>query len=252
MRIDHPTTKDIPLLRQLWKKAFPDGDDYLDIFFSQGFDVSRCRCITENGQVLTVLYWFQISCDNQKFAYLYAIATDPNLRGKGLCRTLVEDTKQLLADTGFHGAILVPDGDALAGMYRKMGFKFSASVREFQRDAASVPASFRRISAEEYARLRMDYLPEKAVIQEGESLRLLSALCGFYAGEDWIAAASTVKNILHCPEFLGNTDASAGLIAALDCCRGTFRTTGNQIPFAMYCPLRPDAIVPQYFAFAFD
>ncbi len=252
MKLNHPTQSQLPQLRKLWKKAFSDGDDYLDIFFSHAFDPARCRCITENGQVLAALYWFHVSCCGQAFAYLYAIATDPDHRSKGLCRALVEDTKQLLADAGFYGVLLVPDGENLAGMYRKMGFEFCASLAEFECTAADIPVSFRRIEAEEYARLRREFLPENAVIQEGESLDLLSALCGFYAGKDWIAAASAEKNSLRCYEFLGNSDAAPGLVAALGCVQGSFRTSGDRIPFAMFCPLRPDAAAPKYFAFAFD
>ena len=252
MRIDQPTPEDVPQLRQLWKKAFADGDDYLDIFFSHAFDPARCRCITENGQVLAALYWFRVSCNNQKFAYLYAIATDTDHRGKGLCRMLVENTKQLLTADRFCGALLVPDGDGLAGMYRKMGFEFCASIEEFPCCASDVPVSFRRIDGTEYARLRRNYLPENAVIQEGENLALLNKLCEFYAGEDWIAAVSIQKNSLHCSEFLGNTGAAPGLLAALGCTRGNFRVPGNLIPFAMHCSLQPEAVIPQYFAFAFD
>ena len=252
MRIDCPASEDVPRLRQLWKKAFADGDDYLDIFFSAAFDPARCRCISEKGQVLAALYWFRVSCGGQKFAYIYAIATDPDHRGKGLCRALVEDTKRFLTDAGYYGALLVPDGEKLAGMYRKMGFEFCASVTEFECNAADSPVSFRRIGVEEYARLRRDYLPENAVVQEGENLELLSRLCEFYAGKDWIAAASAEKAALRCAEFLGNAEAAPGLVTALGCSKGMFRTVGQEVPFAMCCPLYPDAVIPQYFAFAFD
>lgn len=252
MKIDHPSRKQIPQLRKLWKKAFADGEDYLDIFFSTAFDPARCRCVTENGQVLAALYWFCVSCGGQESAYLYAIATDPDHRGKGLCRTIVEDTKQLLRAAGFHGALLVPDGGTLAGMYRKMGFEFCSTITEFACSTAATPVALRRIAGEEYARLRRKLLPESAVIQEDENLALLTELCEFYAGEDWIAAVNIQKDILRCPEFLGNTAAAAGLVTALNCTRGSFRSPGSEIPFAMFCPLRPDASAPRYFAFAFD
>ena len=77
-------------LRELWKEAFGDSDDFLDSFFGAAFSPERCRCAEEEGKLLGALYWFDVQVRQQKYAYLYAIATAKDSRGKGVCHALTE------------------------------------------------------------------------------------------------------------------------------------------------------------------
>ena len=81
------------LSREQFQK-WVDEDAFLDTFFSVAFSPDRCRCILDHENLQAVLYWFDATCENQKFAYLYAVATDPASRGRGLCRMLMEDTRR--------------------------------------------------------------------------------------------------------------------------------------------------------------
>ena len=49
MIIKSPETRHIPQLRQLWKEAFGDTDDFLDVFFSVAFAPERSRCVILDG-----------------------------------------------------------------------------------------------------------------------------------------------------------------------------------------------------------
>ena len=82
MKIDAPAASQIPQLRKLWKLAFCDEDSFIDLFFKNGFDLSRCRCITMDGQIAAALYWFETQCADQKIAYIYGVATHPDYRGR--------------------------------------------------------------------------------------------------------------------------------------------------------------------------
>lgn len=252
MKIDFPTPHQTGQLRRLWNAAFDDEDVFLDAFFSRAFDPSRCRCVTEHGEITSALYWFDTRCGGQHFAYVYAVATAPGFRGRGLCRALIADAKSILKREGYHGILLVPAGEKLAEMYRKMGFSFCTSLQEFSCEAASAPVPMGEIPAEEYARLRRLYLGSTGVVQEGACLAFLDALCRFYAGETWIAAISRDDDSLRCRELLGDVTAAAGIVRTLGCSDGTFRAPGQGLPFAMVCPLTSDCANPSYFAFAFD
>ena len=92
MIINQPQSSHIPALRQLWKQAFGDPDAFLDGFFETGFSPDRCRCIMLDQQILAALYWFDCTWNGKKIAYLYAVATDLQYRGNGLCRALMENT----------------------------------------------------------------------------------------------------------------------------------------------------------------
>ena len=53
-------------------------------------------------------------------------------------------------------------------------------------------------------------------------------------------------------ELLGNREAAPGILKTLGCIRGKFRTPGEEMPFAMFLPLKEDAPVPSYLGHAFD
>ncbi len=239
-------------LRALWQRAFGDTDAFLDGFFAAGFSKERCHYIAENGVPVSALYWFDCGLNSQKLAYIYAVTTDENHRGKGLARRLMTETHAILKEQGYAGAILVPAGQALFGMYEKMGYRAATRVRKFAAEQGIVPAKVTQIDAGEYARLRRQYLPEKGVIQEGTALSFLQTYCEFYKGEDFLLVASDDNGALQVQELLGNADVAPGVLRALNYGNGTFRTPGNDREFAMFLPLRADCPVPGYFGLALD
>lgn len=252
MRIEYPTDGQLPQLRALWQLAFGDSEEFLDKFYASAYAPRRCRCVVENGRVAAALYWFDAEYEGQKFAYLYAVATHPDFRRRGLCRALMADTHALLAERGYDGALLMPEGPALRQMYAGMGYRDCCTVSEFSCTAGSLPADLRAIGPEEYARLRRKLLPGDGVIQEGENLACLAAFAGLYAGEDFLLAAAARGDSLQGIEFLGSREAAPGILRALEYAHGSFRTPGKDIPFAMFRPLREDAHAPGYFGLAFD
>ncbi len=250
MNIKKPSMEQIGSLRSLWKEAFGDEEAYLDAFFSTAFAPERCRCVVMEGKPVAALYWLDCSCRGEKIAYLYAVATGKMYRGRGLCRALMADTHEHLRGLGYQGAVLVPDGEALARMYGAMGYAFFGGIREFSCTPGEISTDFRRIDTAEYARLRREFLPEGSVLQENENLALLETQAEFYAGGDFLLAARREADRLIGMELLGDASAAPGILTALGMSRGAFRTPG-QDRFAMYRPLR-DGTPPEYFGLAFD
>ena len=232
MTFEYPVPEQLPILQQLWKTAFGDTEEFLSIFFSTAYSPLRCRIARENGETLGMLYWFDVTCREQKMAYFYAVATHPKHRGKGVCRRLMEDTHALLRENGYAGALLVSETFCAAG---------------------SAPAELHRIDAQEFARLRRECLPEGGVIQEGENLRFLEAQARFYRGANFLLAALPAEeNTLFGAELLGCTDAAPAILKSLGYGQGTFRTPGEKQDFAMFLPLRENVREPSYFGFPFD
>jgi len=250
--ICNPLSTQVPQLWQLWKLAFGDEDDFIQRFFEKGFSPERCRCICRDDRIAAVLYWFDCSCGNQKIAYLYGVATHPEYRGQGLCRKLMEDTHRHLAALGYSSVLLVPQKESLREMYQKMGYRNCTSIAEFFCTDDPYPIPIHSIDAREYAGLRREHLRENSVLQEGCNLEFLSSYAKFYKGMDFLLAAAIEGDNLFGIELLGNREAAPGILCALGCAQGSFRTPGNKIPFAMFLPLAADAVVPSYFGFAFD
>ena len=251
MMTDYPSNGDITQLRQLWQTAFGDTDAFLDVFFSTAYAPHRCRCIREEGKVSAALYWLDTDCEGQKFAYIYAVATDPDCRGRGLCRTLMEDTADVLTAGGYDGAILVPQDEGLRTMYGRMGYLPATAIDEVF-CAASVPCPVAEITPAEYAARRAAFLPDGSINPGQTALDFLAQLARFYAGDNFLAAVSREEEHLRILEYLGDRTAASALAAALRATEATLRTPGAGTEFAMYRPLTDDCKKPEYFPFAFD
>ena len=251
MEIDRPRPGSEPGLQALWQAAFGDSENWIRLFFSRVYRPERCRCLTMDGQIPAALYWFDTEYAGQKLAYVYAVATAPAYRRRGLCRQLMADTQAHLARLGYAAVLLVPAEPELRRMYAAMGYRECSRVSELT-CTAGAPVSIREVSREEYAALRRKYLPAGGVVQEGANLACLSLLARLYAGEDFLLAADREEGCLRGNELLGNPAAAAGILSALGCSQGSFRIPGQDIPFSMALPLAPEAALPDYFGLAFD
>ena len=250
MNVDYPNQAQTEQLKQLWQEAFADPDAFWELFATYGFAPDRCRCVTIDGQIAAALYWFDCSYSGKPLAYLYGIATAKTHRSKGLCRTLLENTHAHLKYLGYAGVVLVPADEPLRQMYEKMGYETCCCVTEFVCAVDSEAIQLRQIDKEEYSLLRRQFLPEKGILQEGDSLHFLEQLAQFYAGEDFLLTVAREEEFF-APELLGNAQAAPKILAALGQKQGKFRIPGNMQPFAMYHPLT-DAPTPGYFGLAFD
>lgn len=251
MRIDHPASRHIPALRQLWQEAFGDSDAFLDSFFTAGFDPQRCRCVLAEDRPMAMVYWFCQHWEGGKAAYLYAIATAKEARHRGFCAALMADTHALLESQGYDGTILVPANESLARMYEKMGYEYATTVTEFSCQASLAPVTVTKISPEEFQKLRSALLPPGSLQPDHAGLAFLETQASFYAGDGFLLTGREEDGAFFGMELLGDSAAAPGILQALGLSSGTFRSPGKDIPFAMYRPLT-DAPPPAYFPFAFD
>ena len=244
MIVDHPKIEHIPQLRKLWKESFGDTDNFLDKFYGIAFSPKRSLCATVGCEVAAMAYWF----DCGEYAYVYAVATAENHRGKGVCHTLMSKLHSILIQHGYAGCILVPGEESLRQFYRGMGYENCGGVREFD-GAAGTPLPLRKLTTDEYAALRRHYLPEGGVIQEAINLDFLSSWASFYEGEDVLLATIWEDGKLMVLELLGDVEKAPGVVASLGAETGLFRAPGDT-PFAMYKALNAKT-APKYFGFCF-
>lgn len=250
MRIDYPSQEQLPQLRRVWQEAFGDEDAFLDLFYSTAFSPDRCLCAQIDDQVAAALYWMDCRLEGKPVAYLYAVATGKAFRHRGICKALMDQTRQKLSYLGYAGILLVPGTDDLRQMYAAMGYENATTVKEFTQAAGDLPIPLRPVTGEEYNSLRRTYLPQGSVLQES-CPGFLEGCYSLYAGESCLVAATVSGESLLCQEFLGDTALAPAVLAALGLQSGHFRTPGGSAPFAMWLPLS-DSPPPQYLGFAFD
>lgn len=252
MKIDFPVPKQYKQLISLWQEAFGDTEEFIDGYFCTAFSPARCRCMVINKKVVAALYWMDVRRDEQRYAYIYAVAVAESRRGKGLGRAMLEDAQAHLAFRGYDGILLVPGSESLRNYYEKHGYITATHVHEFPAQAGDAPVALQRINREEYGELRKALLPEGAGVEEEENIAFLETLAFFYRGENLLLAAHMENGKLWCPEYLGDPAAAPGVLKALNCAEGRFRAPGSTIPFAMYLPLSKVAQAPTHLSFAFD
>ena len=221
-------------LKLLWKTVFGDSDAFIGTFFDMAYSPDRCRYTEENGQVVSALYWFDCEYRGGKLAYIYAVATDPAHRGKGLASRLLRDTHAHLKEMGYAGAMLKP-ADGLFPFYERLGYATCGFIRRFSAEADNAPVAFKEVSAAEYSLLRRSFLPENAVLQEGVTLDFLHTFAKFYAFDDALVCVAREEPYIF--EYLGNPHSAPGILAALGIKTAEIQTPGEDIPFVMHHPL---------------
>ncbi len=252
MKINTPAPQQIQQLMGLWKNAFGEYNGFWEMFLETAFSPQRCRCILEGDTITASLCWLDGELAGQKIAYLYAVVTHPAYRGRGLCRRLMADTHSQLAALGYASALLHPAGPTLRRMYETMGYWDCTRICSFTATAGEKKVPLRAIGPEEYASLRREFLPEGSVLQERETLPFLARQAQLYAGTDFLMAAYVEEDTLHAMELLGNKDQAPGIVTALNCRQGEFRSPGEDQPFVMFHGLNENAKVPRYFGLVFD
>ena len=238
-------------LLQLWKQVFGDAEGFWERFFACAYDGTHCLTLEEEGSLRAALYWFD--CDwVGPWAYVFAVATHPSHRGKGLCRKLMEKTHTHLKELGYCGVLLVPAEEGLRRMYEKMGYREGTTLDVFSLEASETAIPLRCLTPESYRLARQELLPAAGVLQQQDTFTLLAQTgVRFYAGEGCLLAGEFGPEA-HILEYLGDKSKASNVLATLGCATGDFRSPGGQMPFAMIHPFLEDVPLPEYFAFAFD
>lgn len=221
-----PRLDEEPQLRVLFTEAFGD-EAFTDLFFRTGYGPERCLTAVAET-VLGALYWFDCRLGEQKCAYLYGIAAFSHCRGRGIGSALIRFALESLQQAGYDAILLVPAEPSLFGYYERLGFRPVSTISEC-RIKGGTPLPCRRLTAVEYAALRLRNLPENGLVQEGTCLDLLAGYAAFYTTPNAVAAVSDGMVL----EFLGDSAEAPGLIAALGLSEATIRRPGDGHPFAM-------------------
>ena len=245
----YTVAEDRPALTKLWQQGFGDTTAYIDAFFETAYGPERSRVAVMDDEIAGMHFWFDCELAGEKYAYLYAVATDNRFRGQGIATALMEEGEALLRDQGYAGVFLSPGSESLFRFYEKRGYE-TVGFRSEERIMAGEPIPLREVGEKEYASLRRNLLPENGVRQEGENLRFLHRFCRFYAGEGFCAAVYQGEEFL--PEYLGEQDMLPGLLGALGLDEASVRSPGNDTPCVMGKWFSPADKSRVYLGFVYD
>lgn len=181
-----PRREEASALTALWQEAFPeDTAEEIGDFFALGFAPERSLALYEGTRPLSMLYWFDGVWGGGRLAYLYAVATQKAARGRGHSSRLIEAACEILARTGYAGALLVPAEPGLFRFYGKLGF---VPCCPGQRITVSDGETLIPLTPPEYEVLRNPFLRPGDAVLTGAALNYFGGDGKFYEGPEGVLA----------------------------------------------------------------
>ena len=194
------TPADIPRQRELWQLAFGDGGAYVDNFYHTYYKPERMLMLEEDGVVQAMTAWFDTTFavpgrGEYRAAYLYAVATHPEARGRGLAGRLLSDADGFFRAWGIPAVTTVPAEPSLHRFFGKNGFRECFTLFEGSLSPAEFPAPawdnpLRPASPAEYGAVRERILADLPhIVYPEEALAYQAGCCALSGGGLFVGEA---------------------------------------------------------------
>ncbi len=232
MRVSVPG--DIPAQRELWKLAFGDDGAYVDNFYETYYRPERVLVLEEDGAVRSMTAWFDTVLvvpgqGEYRTAYLYAVATHPDCRGRGFSGQLQAWADDYFRSLGIPAVSTVPAEGSLHRFFQANGFRECFLLEEqtlTPADLAPGAPVLTPATAEEYGALRERLLAERPhILYPPDAIRYQEGCCrvlegGLFRGETpagpvLVCAESGYNCLVVLKEVLGAPAAREAALADL-------------------------------------
>jgi len=156
MIVKRATPADILSVERLWQTVF--GDEIAEIrSFLSNFPVEKHAFVIRQGNVVVSMLFLieaALVCGDrtEPIGYIYAGATHPSARGKGLYRQLLQAVETYAAEAGMKAVFLQPADAVLAKTYERMGFTVPMVADRLR--GSCVPQPLTSVTAQEYCAFR--------------------------------------------------------------------------------------------------
>ena len=250
------TSADIPAMRELWALAFGDSGPYVDNFFDNYYRPERMIVLEADGIVRAMTAWFDTTFvlpgdGEYRAAYLYAVATHPDCRGKGLAGRLLAWADDYFRALGIPVVTTVPAEPSLHNFFGANGFEecFAHDERTAPPPIPGpAPFTLDPVDPKMYGELREALLAGSAHISfPTDALVYQSGCCrisggGLYAadtgaGVALLCAEGMADGTLLLKELLGQPSACDTLLNHLPKLMpnfsGIYRIPGKTVPFGL-------------------
>ena len=259
------TIQDIPRLRELWALAFGDDGAYVDNFFQTYYQPERMLVLEEDGVIQSMTAWFDTTFvvpgeGSFRAAYLYAVATHPECRGRGMSGRLLAWADDHFRSLGIPAETTVPAEPSLHNFFRAHGFRECFTHTQLHTQPGSGPEgeppfALDKLTPFHYQSLRENLLAGTPHIDLGEEAVAYQAGASALAPGGGLYAADTGAGVallcvegmgngsLLAKEILGQPEAVERLLAwlpkLLPAWSGIWRRPGEDLQFGMLKWLDP-------------
>lgn len=170
----------------LYNLAFPGEPEAFTMALFDRYFPEHIRVIEEGGAVASMLfsipYPILFESGMREARYLYAIATHPDHRGKGLAKRLIA------AEAARYSVFLRPMSEGLFDFYSKAGLSPVSPLVEQEGDAAAPDGTERRLTKAAYLAARDALAPLPTCRPTEDFLSLYEQGGGFVAAGDLAVA----------------------------------------------------------------
>lgn len=140
-----------PALERLWRECFSEPEECIDLFFARQFRPENCAVFLVEGEPVAGLYLLEADLmlprERYPVYYVYAAATLPSYRGKGLMGKLLSFVNGELAPLRNRaGTILLPASDTLYRFYEKQGYHTGFYIRSVEVSCDKIPEACRAVA----------------------------------------------------------------------------------------------------------
>ncbi len=243
----------------LWQQSFPeDSVEEIRSFLSKINLQEECLVAESDGAVVSMVFLLpaELQADVRlPIQYIYAAATRPSYRGRGLFGGLLTQALSVARERGQVASFLRPAMPSLCEYYAKFGYRPFFFCDTLHGGAEPSGIAVRPVSAEEYVKWRDRLVMPFGVrwparlLEHTVTTENACAVC-IPVGERLLIRE------LFCPRQL-RQKVCAALAAYFGCARYECRVPADVYgqPFGLLCPLQPfnwDSAVPPYMGVAFD
>ncbi len=135
--------EDIPQQKELWKRAFGDSDAYVDMFFQKYCVPEQVLIVEEDGELNSMATMLETTLHfpdgtEAPVGYVYALATNPYIQGKGHARQLLAYADEYLQKKGMKCLTIVPASPSLHRYFENMGMVECFATRKVEKMAAEL------------------------------------------------------------------------------------------------------------------
>ena len=110
-------------MRRLWHEIFGDEITEIDSFLIRHSDAIPF-IHKENSEVASMLFVVPLQMWDKRVAYIYAVATQPEYRGRGIASKLLNEALQFIDKSDeFDLAALIPSSTESKRLYERVGFE---------------------------------------------------------------------------------------------------------------------------------
>jgi len=224
-------------LKALWQTVFGDSDEYLENFFCCMYSPGMAIVAEADGKIVSCAFLLDLGdlvdghgTETGPCSVLYALATYPEYRGRGLGSAVVNGILKLSEKLDFSAAVICPAEPSLFDYYGKnFGYETYFTVSEktvLRPDAISAKKTeLRKINSREYGILREKYLSGRTHIKfNPRTLSYQQSLCTASGGDMYTfikdgspiacCASEIYEDTMYIKELLFETDHSEDLFVS--------------------------------------